>query len=215
MSPRPLLHKAANARMRASARHQRNAGTGSTHRSFRQSDLRRRPKGEVRRSGSETRCRDAAIAVGQDFRRAIPGSPQRKYNNVMAQVEKEPGMRIPSRFHGQGLASRGRETLSSNCRRNPAATYPVEIHVVRLGDLVVCSNPFELFCEYGIRIKARSQATQTFILQMSGFRQLSAHRARPGRRTLFGRSRRATSSAPKADGYWSTKPLRSLTNLWK
>ena len=54
-------------------------------------------------------------------------------------------------------------------QKDPNATYPVEIHVVRLGDLVVCSNPFELFCEYGIRIKARSKATQTFIVQMSGF----------------------------------------------
>lgn len=33
---------------------------------------------------------------------------------------------------------------------------------------MVCSNPFELYCEYGIRIKARSKATQTFILQLSG-----------------------------------------------
>jgi hypothetical protein len=54
-------------------------------------------------------------------------------------------------------------------QKNPDATYPIEIHVVRLGDLVVCSSPFELYCEYGIRIKARSKATQTFILQMSGF----------------------------------------------
>lgn len=52
---------------------------------------------------------------------------------------------------------------------------------MRLGDLVVCSNPFELFCEYCIRIKARSKATQTFILQISGFGSyLPAERAIAG-----------------------------------
>lgn len=64
---------------------------------------------------------------------------------------------------GRGIADRYRLL-----QEDPGATYPVEIHVVRLGDLVVCTNPFELFCEYGIRMKARSPATQTFVVQMSG-----------------------------------------------
>lgn len=53
-------------------------------------------------------------------------------------------------------------------QKDPNATRPVEIHVVRLGDLVVCTNPFELFTEYGVQMKARSRAVQTFVVQLAG-----------------------------------------------
>jgi hypothetical protein len=33
---------------------------------------------------------------------------------------------------------------------------------------VVCTNPFELFTDYGIRIQARSKAVQTFVVQLAG-----------------------------------------------
>lgn len=45
---------------------------------------------------------------------------------------------------------------------------PVEIHVIRLGNVVFATNPFELFLDYGIRIQARSPATQTFVVQLAG-----------------------------------------------
>ncbi len=45
---------------------------------------------------------------------------------------------------------------------------PVEIHVLRIGDIVVCTNPFELYTEYGIRIQGRSKALQTFVVQLAG-----------------------------------------------
>jgi hypothetical protein len=45
---------------------------------------------------------------------------------------------------------------------------PVEIHVIRLGEVVFATNPFELFLDYGIRIQARSSATQTFVVQLAG-----------------------------------------------
>ena len=45
---------------------------------------------------------------------------------------------------------------------------PVELHVVRLGDIVIATNPFELYLDYGMRIKARSSAIQTFIVQLAG-----------------------------------------------
>lgn len=45
---------------------------------------------------------------------------------------------------------------------------PVEIHVIKLGDIVFATNPFELFLDYGVRIQAGSPAVQTFIVQLAG-----------------------------------------------
>ncbi|MBO5240907.1 MAG: hypothetical protein J6B56_05785 [Clostridia bacterium] len=42
-----------------------------------------------------------------------------------------------------------------------------EVHVVKLGDIVFATNPFELFLDYGNQIKARSRAQQTFIVQLA------------------------------------------------
>ncbi len=47
-------------------------------------------------------------------------------------------------------------------------THEMELHVLRIGDAAVCANEFELFTDYGIRIKARSKAIQTFVVQLAG-----------------------------------------------
>jgi len=44
---------------------------------------------------------------------------------------------------------------------------PIEFHVIRLGDIAMATNPFELYLDYGIRIKARSCATLTSLVQLS------------------------------------------------
>jgi len=44
---------------------------------------------------------------------------------------------------------------------------PVEFHAVRLGDIAVLTNPFELFTDYGMRVQARSKAVLTFVVQLS------------------------------------------------
>jgi len=46
--------------------------------------------------------------------------------------------------------------------------FPVELHAVRLGEIAMVTNPFELYLDYGIRIKGRSPATQTFVIQLAG-----------------------------------------------
>lgn len=46
--------------------------------------------------------------------------------------------------------------------------FPAELHAVRLGDFAVVTNPFELFLDYALRIKARSPAGQTAVVQLSG-----------------------------------------------
>lgn len=42
-----------------------------------------------------------------------------------------------------------------------------EIHVMRLGDIAFTTSRFELFLDYGLRIKARSPFVQTFVVQLA------------------------------------------------
>jgi hypothetical protein len=49
----------------------------------------------------------------------------------------------------------------------PNPVRPVEFHVLRLGDVAMATNPFELYLDYGIRMKARSPAVLTFVVQLS------------------------------------------------
>ena len=44
--------------------------------------------------------------------------------------------------------------------------FQVELHTIRIGDIVMVTNPFELFLNYGLMIKARSPAGQTFVVQL-------------------------------------------------
>ncbi|NQT89022.1 hypothetical protein HQ560_19795 [bacterium] len=57
--------------------------------------------------------------------------------------------------------------LESFERQKTDATYPIEMHVLRLGDVAIATNPFELYLDYGVQIKARSQAVQTFLIQLA------------------------------------------------
>jgi hypothetical protein len=53
-------------------------------------------------------------------------------------------------------------------RIDPRTTFDMELHVLRIGDVAICTNEFELFTEYGIRIQARSKALQTFVIELVG-----------------------------------------------
>ena len=59
--------------------------------------------------------------------------------------------------------------------RQPAAApfyetdsvHPMEFHVLRLGDVALSTNPFELYLDYATRIEARSRAVLTLLVQLS------------------------------------------------
>jgi hypothetical protein len=53
-------------------------------------------------------------------------------------------------------------------QEGPIAPYAMQLHVVRLGDIAVATNDFELFTDFGIQLKARSRALQTFVIQLAG-----------------------------------------------
>lgn len=46
--------------------------------------------------------------------------------------------------------------------------YVMELHALRLGDIAIATNEFELYTDYGVQMKARSPAIQTFVIQLAG-----------------------------------------------
>jgi len=61
--------------------------------------------------------------------------------------------RVVDRYEAQQAGTEGEQKM--------------ELHALRLGDVAIATNHFELYTDYGIRIKARSPAIQTFIIQLA------------------------------------------------
>jgi hypothetical protein len=49
----------------------------------------------------------------------------------------------------------------------PMPVFEGELHVLRIGDMAVATNPFELYQDFGLQIKARSRAAQTLLVQLA------------------------------------------------
>lgn len=47
-------------------------------------------------------------------------------------------------------------------------TMPTRIHAIRLGDIAFLTNGFEYYLDFGIQLKVRSPAVQTFLVQLCG-----------------------------------------------
>lgn len=60
------------------------------------------------------------------------------------------------------------KTVDRFAKQDDEPYFPMQLHVVRIGDISIATNPFELFTEFGLRMKARSKSLQTFVIQLSG-----------------------------------------------
>ncbi|MGY8644211.1 MAG: hypothetical protein ACKVJU_24345 [Verrucomicrobiales bacterium] len=60
------------------------------------------------------------------------------------------------------------KTVDRHAEQADDPALPMEMHAIRIGDIAICTNRFELFTEYGMRIKGRSPALQTFVIQLAG-----------------------------------------------
>jgi hypothetical protein len=66
-----------------------------------------------------------------------------------------------------GIVRKMDATIDQYNNKTSYPSYKMELHALRLGDVAIVSNSFELFLDYGFRIMGRSKAKQTFIVQLS------------------------------------------------
>ncbi|MEI8248722.1 MAG: hypothetical protein WCI51_23035, partial [Lentisphaerota bacterium] len=71
-----------------------------------------------------------------------------------------------SKLHHFVLIQNNKAVIARYETQDAQPEFELEMHVVRLGDVVFATNPFELYLDFGQQIKARSQARQTFIVQL-------------------------------------------------
>lgn len=96
-----------------------------------------------------------------------------QYEKMLQDIHMNPEIKEKSRWY-VGISSAHRRMLRGYGVKERydllkvQPEMPVEIHVIQLGDIVIATNPFELYLDYGIRIKARSPAVQTFLVQLCG-----------------------------------------------
>jgi hypothetical protein len=60
-----------------------------------------------------------------------------------------------------------RQVLECFEQNRPLEAVSIEVHVLRIGQVVLATNPFELYLDYGLRMKSQSPAAQTLIVQLA------------------------------------------------
>lgn len=96
-----------------------------------------------------------------------------QYRELLAGIEADPGVRRQPRWYTEITRAyrrmeRGERVKLRYELQETHPELPFEVHAARLGDIAFATNPFELYLDYGVRIRERSQAVQTFLVQKAG-----------------------------------------------
>lgn len=111
----------------------------------------------------------------EDVKEGLEQSARYKeqYEKLLDEIEKNPEIKKKPRWYADvsrnyRMLMRGQIAARRSELQKIQPTMPTEVHVIRISDIVIATNQFELFSEYAMRIKARSPAVQTFVVQLSG-----------------------------------------------
>jgi hypothetical protein len=92
----------------------------------------------------------------------------RQFCDEVSRNEKISGRPGPydSKLHHFVLIQNAKAVIARYHEQDKQPELEMELHVLRLGNVVFATNPFELYLDFGQRIRARSAAEQTFIVQL-------------------------------------------------
>lgn len=111
------------------------------------------------------------LAQGQDAAFTYDGTPlENLHHNSIIMSKRGRYRRIIARYEAQDTQP-----------------LPMELHVIRIGDVAFATNRFELFLDYQHRIQARSPFVQTFVVQLVAQPKLDNGSYLPTERGLWGK----------------------------
>ncbi len=114
---------------------------------------------------------DEAILTHETFELTMPlrRVTIKEYNEAVEKIEsyvaKNSGK--PMTFEENAMLYVYSGTIERYEQQKKVNTYKDEIHVIRFGDIAIATNPYELFLDYGNKIRARSLAKQTILIQLA------------------------------------------------
>ena len=197
--------------------------------------IRKRAEERMQRLRGLGRLEDIARRIVNAWEEAYEGAKQEKFSDVplihrvkqidlprrevtkrewemakdkVAQYSQEKGKQTLVHWHGK---------VVNRYEQQQAGTVPpfeMELHVLRIGDVAIATNPFELYTDFGIQMKARSPALQTFVIQLAGSGSyLATEKAVNG----AGYSAIAESNlvSPEGGQVLVEKTLQEITELWQ
>ncbi len=125
-------------------------------------------------------CFDVAAVIAKDIRATAPlthlvqpiDMPTRMITAPEYAIARQVCAEIDAKPERVGWDTWVRKLYADVCDRYQAQqtgphVYVMELHVLRLGDVAIATNPFELYVDYAVQIQARSAAEQTFLIQLA------------------------------------------------
>jgi hypothetical protein len=157
----------------------------------------------------------------EDVRKAAAEAAGRRadFEKAKAKLDADPSQRKKPRWYAGITAAYRRAEWCDNVARchelqQRQPRVPVEVHVLRLGDVAFASNPFEYYLDYGCRIKARSKAVQTFVVQLAGGgTYLPTERAVAG--GAYGSVPASTTVGPDGGRELAERTVELINGLWE
>jgi hypothetical protein len=151
----------------------------------------------------------------QNFERLLP-----EYKRMRRELEEKPELKqkegwsdkiTPVYWH----LSRAMRVIDRYELQYTDPTLSVPIHIFRIGNVVFATNPFELYLDYGIRIKARSKAVQTFIVEISNgyYRYLPTERS--VEKGAYGAIPESNEVGPEGGNELVERTLELIDSLWE
>jgi hypothetical protein len=99
-----------------------------------------------------------------------PDDPGTAWNRFLREIEENEKTREDGPWDNKltdyGIVRKKEALVEKYLNQENDPFCPIKLHVIRLGDVVFATNPFELYLDYGYRITGRSKASQTFIIQL-------------------------------------------------
>jgi len=129
----------------------------------------------------------------------------------LARLEADPNLEPRTRF---AFLYRACRTVERFEEQKTSTVVPVELHVLRVGDVAMATNPFECFLDYALRMKALSPAVQTFCVQLACGYQGYLPTARAVAGGHYGAEVASNSVGPEGGQELVDRTVEVMNGLW-